>query len=276
VPVRVVTDTTAALDRDVAASRDITLVPIRVNVGDQSYLDGEVSLPELIERAGEGLRTSGPPPGAFIDAVADAPDGVVVVTVASNLSSTFTSAGVALGNAGPEARLVDSGTAAGAQALVALHAAAVAATGAGIDEVERAARHAAGRVRLFGALETLEFLVRGGRVNDFIGTLADTLGVRPVFELREGVIRRHRPAFSRAAAMGRLLDAWRESEIPGARPHCIALHALAQDHAEELLARVCAEREPATALVSEFGAGMVAHTGPGLIGLSWWWEEDEA
>jgi fatty acid-binding protein DegV len=110
-------------------------------------------------------------------------------------------------------------------------------------------------------------------VNGIVGGIAGTLGVHPVFELQDGEIRRLRPAFSRRAALGRLTGALRRSRIEGARLHCIALHAMAPADAEQVLERVREHEEPATALIAEFGAGMVAHTGPGLIGLSWWWEE---
>ena len=270
--VRVITDTAAALDRDVAESRGIRLVPIRVNVGDESYLDGEISLSELLERVDEGIRTSGPSPGAFLQALDGAADGAVIVTVASALSSTHRSAGVAAGEVPGPVEVVDTGTAAGAQALVALHAADVAASGADLETVAAAARSAAGEVRLFGALETLDYLIRGGRVNGLVGSIAGSLGLRPVFELRDGDIRRHRPAFSRRGSIDRLFAVWESSRVEEARLHCVALHALARDDAEALLERIRRAAEPATALVAEFGPGMVAHTGPGLIGLSWWWE----
>jgi fatty acid-binding protein DegV len=97
--------------------------------------------------------------------------------------------------------------------------------------------------------------------------------VHPVFELREGTIRSLRLSFSREMAMARLLRIWRRSRVDGARLHVIALHALAPEAAHHLLDEVRREVEPETALVAEFGAVMVVHTGPGLIGLSWWWEE---
>jgi len=270
--VRVITDTAAALDRGVAESRGVRLVPIRVNVGDETYLDGEISLEELIERVDEGIRTSGPSPGAFLEALDGASDGAVIITVASALSSTHRSAGLAAGEVPGRVEVLDTGTAAGAQALVALHAAEVAASGADLETVVDAAREASGEVRLFGALETLDYLIKGGRVNGLVGSIAGSLGLRPVFELRDGDIRRHRPAFSRRGSIDRLFAAWESSRVEGARLHCVALHALAPDDAEALLRRIRGVADPATALVSEFGPGMVAHTGPGLIGLSWWWE----
>jgi len=175
--------------------------------------------------------------------------------------------------AGDQVRVVDSGTAAGAQALAVLHAARVAAGGAGLDEVEAAAREVLAKVRLFGVLETFEYLVRGGRLNSVVGKLAAGLRVHPVFELRRGNIVSMAPCFSQRRAVDRLLAYWRRSRRPGARLHVIALHALAPEGAERLLEGVRREMEPATGLISEFGPVMVVHTGPGLLGLSWWWEE---
>lgn len=270
--VRVITDSAAALDAGVAAEHGVVIVPIRVVVGGVAHRDGEVPLSEVVERFADGVSTSGPPPGAFLEALDGADEGAVVVTVAGNLSSTLTSAGVAAGRVPIDVRIVDSGTAAGAQALAALRAARLAAAGATLDEVEVEARRVAGRARLFGMLETLDFLIAGGRVNHVFGGLARRLGVRPVFELSGGRIRKLRPAFSSAGGRRRLLSEWRRARVPGARPHVIALHAMAEPAAHSLLDAVLAECDPATAMVSEFGAGMVVHTGPGLVGLSWWWE----
>jgi len=205
--------------------------------------------------------------------VTGAADGAVVLTVSADLSSTFRAATVGATRSGAEVRVIDTGTAAGAQALAALHAARIAATGASLDEVERAARRAVAGVRLVGALETVEYLVRGGRLNGVMGGLATRLGVRPLFELSGGRIRRLWPAFSRSGALDRLFRIWERSRVDGARLHVAALHALAPGSAEHLLERVRAEVTPETALVAEFGAVMVVHSGPHLAALSWWWEE---
>jgi len=273
-PVKVITDSTAALDDATAAAYGVAVVPARVILGDVSYRDGAFPLSELLARFDEGVSTAGPAPGDFVEALAGAVDGAVVLTVAANLSSSFKAATVAASIAADRrVRVLDTGTAAGAQALAALHAGRVAAGGASLDEVEAAARRALDGVRLFGALETFEYLVRGGRLNSTVGKLAAGLRVHPIFELREGNIRSLRPCFSRERAVGRLLGYWHRSRVEGARLHVIALHALVPDGAERLLEAVCREVEPETGLVAEFGPVMVVHTGPGLLGLSWWWEE---
>jgi DegV family protein with EDD domain len=272
--VRVITDSTSALDAATAAEWGITVVPARVTLGGVSYPDGTLSLAELLARFDEGVSTSGPTPGSFVEALDGAVDGAVVITVAAHLSSSFKAATVAA-DLVPDlpVRVVNTGTAAGAQALAARHAAVVAARGGSVEQVEAAARHVLESARLFGALETFEYLVRGGRLNSVVGRMAAGLKVHPVFELREGNISSLRPAFSREASIVRLLRLWRRSKVPGARLHIISLHALAAEAAQHLLAEVRREVEPATALVAEFTAVMVVHTGPGLLGLSWWWEE---
>jgi DegV family protein with EDD domain len=272
--VRVITDSTAVLDGATAAAHGVVIVPTLITIGSTVYRDDEVPLPELLERFDEGVTTSGPPPGAFTAAVEGAEDGAVILTVSADLSSTYRAATVGATGSGVDVRVVDTGTAAGALALTALHAARVAATGASLDRVEAEARRAVAGVRLVGALETVEYLVRGGRINGVVGGLAARLGIRPLFELSGGNIKRLRPAFSRSRALDRLFRLWKRSRVEGARLHVAALHALAPESAARLLDRVRAEVEPETALIAEFGAVMVVHSGPHLTALSWWWDPE--
>jgi DegV family protein with EDD domain len=269
--VRVITDSAAALGAATAAAHEITVVPILITIGDTTHRDGELSLDELLERLEEGVTTSGPPPGAFAEALGDAAEGAVVVTVAGSLSSTFRSAAIAGRAYGSPLEIVDSGSAAGAQALVALHASRVAREGGDVGAVAAAARLAAERVRLIGALDTLEFLVRSGRVPGLVGSIAGSLGIKPLFELSAGRVHRLRPALNRASAVQRITAAFERSRPPRGIAHCVAVHADAEAEAEALLDRVRAGAS--TALVSGFGPGMVAHAGPGVVGLAWWWED---
>lgn len=274
-PVRVITDSAAALGDGIAADFGITVVPILVTLGDTTYRDGELPLEVMLANLDEGLSTSGPAPGAFAEALRHDGDGAVVVTVASSLSSTFKSASLAGRETPGLVRVVDTGSAAGAQALVAVHAAQAARAGAAVDEVAAAAEHVAERVRLLGALDTLEFLVKSGRVSGLVGGMAGTLGIRPMFELTGGKVIRLRPALGREAAMRRLLRLWRRTRREHAVLHCAAIHADAEEDARRLLGWVTAEVEPETELITGFGPGMVAHAGPGVVGLAWWWEQRE-
>jgi DegV family protein with EDD domain len=273
VSVTVVTDSAAALDAVTVAAWDILVVPTQLVVGDEHYLESEFEISELFERFDEGVSTAGPTPGAFSEAFAQAGGDVLALTVAERLSSSCQAARVAVHKAQSRVRLLDTGTAAAAQALVVLEAAKAAKRGGSLDEVESAARLVADRVRFFAAFETLEYLIRGGRIDGVVGGIAERLGIRPFLQIQAGGrLRTMRPSLSRRAALNRLVRLWRRSRVEGALLHVVAAHAMALDDAKTLLDRVRAEVEPATSLISEFGPVMAVHTGPGLVGLAWWWE----
>jgi fatty acid-binding protein DegV len=126
-------------------------------------------------------------------------------------------------------------------------------------------------------LPSLEHLARGGRVPGIAALGARWLGLQPVFEFKQGKIRPLRPARGRRLACQRIVALWAadldEQLRRGSALHVSALHALEPEIAEELLRQVRAYVEPATAFVGSFSPVMVAHTGPGLAGLAWWWED---
>jgi DegV family protein with EDD domain len=279
VRVAVITDSAASLAPELAAEHNVTIVPLHLMVGGQAVTNGDLSLAQVVERWDEGVTTAAPSPGEFIDAVKRAgADEAVVLTVASRVSGVWNAARLASDAAGVPMSVVDTETAAGAQALVVLAAADAAASGAPRPVVEAAARDAIDGVRLVAVVDGLDYLVRSGRVPGIAGWAGRMLGLQPLFEFRRGSARRLRPATSREAALARILTHWRRSRpqaAPGGRLHVVGLHASAEADAEGLVKRVRDELTPdapATELILEFSPVMVAHTGPGLVGLAWWWQ----
>src|SRR5918996_218439 len=272
--VTVVTDSAAALPPDLVARYDIRVVPLVLNVGADRYRDGEISLDELVRRFDEPISTAAPSPGEFATVMADGlrSGPVVTLTLAAGMSSTHDSAKLAAklvsdadprapADGGPDVAVLDTGTAAGAQALVVLAAARAAAEGADQYDVVATAERVAGRVRLAAS----------GRVPDAARWIGDRLGVRPLFEFRDGRARPLRPAFSADAALDRIVQRCAAGAGGVARLHGTVLHALNPDAAATLAERVQA-LSPASFLVGPFSPVMVAHTGRGLAGLAWWWE----
>jgi DegV family protein with EDD domain len=273
--IAVLTDSAAALPEELAARFGVVIVPMWVTIGAVPYREGDLSLEEIVRREAEGLSTAGPTPGELRDAL-DAnlgSEGAIVFTVARRLSGVYEAARMAAEPFGDRVRVRDTGTAAGAQALVVLAAARVAAAGGSMDIVQAAARAAAARVRLVATLGSLDWLVRGGHVPGIAAWAGRSLGLRPLIELRAGRIRPLRPARSEDSVVHRTVAACLEGRPPGGRLHVAAMHALAEERADRLLAVVREALEPATAFVTEFGPVMIAHTGPDLFGLAWWWEE---
>ena len=272
--VGVVVDSAASLPPDLVAGAGLHVVPLLLTLGGRDLEDGAVGLDEVVADP-EGFSSSGPTPGQFGAAIeaADQGDGVVVLTVARTMSSTYDAARLAVEATDGRAAVVDTHTAAGGEGLVALAAAAAAQRGSSVDVVVAVAEWVRERVHLVATLSDMEHLRRSGRVPEVAARAGRWLKLHPVFEFREGEAHPLVPGRSRAAALDRILDRWRSSAHgDDALLHVAALHALDIDPAQELLERVAKEVEPATAFVAPFSAVMVGHTGPGLVGLSWWWE----
>lgn len=274
--VAVVADSAATLDPALAAQYGVVTVPMQLEIGGRPMSEVDLPLDEVVARLGEGMQTSAPPPGAFVEAVeaaaAAGAQAVVVLTVGSNLSSAYQSAATASTLGPVPVAVIDTGTAAGGEGLVVLAAAQAAAAGQSLEEVEARAKMVADRIRLVATVDELKYLVRGGRMAAGVARAGQAFGVRPVFELSRGRIRPLRPSWSADGAFDQLLAQWRRSIVDGAALHVCALHAMRGEDAAALLDKVRAEVEPATAFIGTFGPVMVAHTGPGVIGLAWWWE----
>jgi DegV family protein with EDD domain len=276
VTVAVVTDSAATIPAGLAEELGIVVVPLRLAIGADDHRDGELDPEVLLAHTGD-VTTSGPTPSDFVDVIESAPttDGVVIVTVSREIAQgTFLSARAAAGAIAVPTRIVDTGTAAGAEGLVVLAAARAAARGASLDGVEAAALRVVGRVRLIATLPNLDHLVRSGHVPQAAAWAARWVGLHPVVEVRSGRISPSKPALSETAAHKAMLAAWRRT-IPAAPAtlHVAALHSLAADAARALLAGVAAEVEPAEAFIGTFGTAMLVHAGPGVAGLAWWWED---
>jgi len=273
--VTVITDTTATLPRETADRHGIVVVPIRVMVGDRSYHDGDLSLEELLA-ATEPVTTSGPSPQDFLDAIEShaSEEGVLIVTVAQGLAqSTFMSAQNAATMGEHPIRVVDSATAAGAQGLIALAAARAAEGGASLVEVEAEAKRVSDRVRLIANLPSLDHLARSGHVPGAAAWAARWIDLNVVIELRDGKVHPLKPALSTRAAMDHMMDIWRGTVEGRAGLHLAILDAFNPERAEELRRRALAEIQPVEEFTGSFGTAMVVHSGPGVIGLAWWWEE---
>lgn len=270
--VTVITDSAAALPPELIARYGIRIVPLWLHLGDDRYRDGELELEELVARFDEPCSTAAPSPGEFASAITEARSSgpVVVLTVAEGMSSTHQSALLGARQVDELVTVMDTGTAAGAQGLVVLAAADAAADeNATVDDVLAAAKDVASRVRLVATVADLERLAQSGRVPEVARWIGDRLGVRPLFEFRAGQVKPLRPAFSRSAALERIVQRCTVEDAPDGRLHVAVLHALDQGAADVLVERVT-PLQPQSCIVGPFSPVMVAHTGRGLAGLAWW------
>jgi DegV family protein with EDD domain len=275
----VITDSAASIPNDVPEGRFVRVVPMNLVLGGTVYADGTIDPDEVLRRASaERVSTSAPSPGEYLKAVEAARDdgftGAVVVTVSSKMSGSFEAAHAAAGYL-PEGtvRVLDSGTAAGAQGLVVLRAARCAMLGTPRAEIFRCASAVARDVKLTATLPDLDYLSRSGRVPGLAARASRSTGIRPIFSFGTGNVRPRRPALSGPGALDHIVaDCARTRPEQPARLHAAILDSGSGPEAASL-AEAVGELSPARRIFhAPFSSVMVAHTGPGLVGLGWWWE----
>ncbi|MCT2586779.1 DegV family protein [Actinophytocola gossypii] len=277
-PVAVVTDSSAYLPDGFAARHAVHVVPLHVLIDDESGLDGVDIGPGAVAEALVGRRvvtTSRPNPEEFVGTyrrlLDTGADAVVSVHLSRELSGTWESARLAAKEVGEDrVRVVDSRTTVMGLGFAVLRAAAVAVAGADAAEVEDTAVAAAARTRTFFVVETLEYLRRGGRIGAASAFLGTALAVRPVLHVVDGRIEPLEKVRTTHRAMLRLVDLAEEAaRATGAQGVDVAVHHLAaHDRAVELATRLDERISPSPGcVVSELGAAIGAHTGPGMLGV---------
>ncbi|MDI5978009.1 DegV family protein [Amycolatopsis magusensis] len=274
-PVAVVTDSTAHLPEGFADRHAIRVVPLHVLIDGVSALDGtDVGPAALAEALGQRriVTTSRPTPGEFAaqfrEALTDGAEAVVSVHLSRELSGTWEAAVLAAQEVGPDkVRIVDSRTTAMGLGFAALHASAAAASGASPAEVEKAAVEAARRSETLFVVETLEHLRRGGRIGSAAALLGTALAVKPVLHMCDGRILPLEKVRTMNRAMARMVDL--AVRAAGDEPVELAVHHLASPERAVELANRLEEQLPRSSgcLVSELGAVIGAHTGPGVLGV---------
>jgi len=283
--VAVVTDSAASLPEGAARALGITVVPMGIVVGGEEHLDDELAPAEIVRLANDGhppITTSAPSPGAFLQAF-DALRGrdILVVTVARRVSASFDAARIAARyRTGANIAVIDTRSAAGGQGLVVLAAQRVAATGRPLGQVAAECRRVAERVRLVAFLEDLVPLALSGRVPVVVARAGRSFGVRPLFEFAQGRALAKRPASSTANAIRRVAAMCSSNGERGGRLHAAVIAAERPEAAAALRLAVTeigrrstnGEIEGVDVYEAPCSAVMVAHTGPGLAGLAWWWE----
>ena len=277
--VAVVTDTTHYLPAEVVARHEIHLVSLYVNW--DGHTDRESDLPDYdafydhMRSAATLPSTSQPSVGDFLavyEPLLEAGDDVLSIHLSGGISGTVTAAEQARdalieeGVAAERIVVLDSDTGCAGHGLMAIAAANAVKGGADLAGAASAARELRGRLKILFAVDTLEYLRRGGRIGAAQAWLGSALKIKPILTIDREIqpIERVRTA---GRAFQRMVDHLTERKESGADVFMIQ-HIQAHDVAERLAerGREIYGREPE--FVSEIGPVIGAHVGPGLFGVT--------
>ncbi|QNS06309.1 DegV family protein [Streptomyces xanthii] len=271
--VAIVTDSTAYLPHLTMERHGITAVPLTVVLGDRALEEGtEISARSLAEalQKRRPVTTSRPSPELFAETYRKVAEsgatGIVSLHLSSEFSGTYDAAVLAAREAPVPVRVVDTGMVAMALGFCALSAAETADAGGSIDEAVLAAEKRASGTSAYFYVDTLDYLRRGGRIGAAQALFGSALAVKPLLQLDGGRIELLEKVRTASKAIARLQEI--VAERAGNGQVDIAVHHLAAPERAEALAAWLRERVPGLAElhVSEVGAVIGAHTGPGLLG----------
>lgn len=271
-PVRIVTDSTSDIPRELIDELNITVVPLTIAFGEQSFRDGvDLTADEFYARLATTKdlpTTSQPPPALFQHAYEHlvTQGEVVSIHLSHKFSGTVeTARSVAAATAPDKISIVDSGSVSMGLGLCVIAAGRAAKAGAGRAECAAAAEAVAGRLKVLVAFETLEYLRRGGRIGRAKAFLGGLLRLKPILTVKDGEAFPVTRSRNRERALAALLEL--VTETPNVTDIVIA-HTTTPDDAAGLAERARTAAPGATVYVGRFGPVLGVHGGPGMLGIA--------
>jgi DegV family protein with EDD domain len=271
--IRVVTDSACDLSAELAASADVTVVPLSIRFGSEEFVDGStLSTDEFWARCKASSvlpETSAPSPGAFqeafVAAADDGYDGVLCINLSSEVSATYqaaTAAAKAVDDRIP-VRTIDSRSLTMGLGLMALDAAELAKGGATLEELVDRVTALIPRTQVYGVVDTLEHLEKGGRIGGARALLGSLLSIKPVVTLLDGRVEEESKQRTRARSLRYLADKAKASS-PISR---LAVCNGAAPDIDEVLGLLDGVPSDHPLVVTDLGPVVGTHTGPGTVGL---------
>ena len=272
--IRIVTDSSCDLPQALADDLGIRIVPLSVRFGDTEYIDRTtITSDEFWSKCAASAvlpETAAPPPGeferAYRELTAEGATAVVVITLSSALSATMQSAELAAKSVAGDitVKVIDSRNASMGLGLTVLECARRAREGAGLEDITALAAGLIPRTRVFAALDTLENLKKGGRIGGAKALVATALSIKPLIEIKDGLVAEAGRQRTRSKALAHLVEVVRENSA--------SIESLGVLHAK------CADIDAFVDMVravyggditvADIGAVIGTHAGQGTIGVA--------
>ncbi|MGP0030616.1 MAG: DegV family protein [Acidimicrobiales bacterium] len=272
--VHIVTDSACDLTDDLVAKHHIGVVPLTIRFGDEELVDRRQLTPDefWVRCQGKGAlpETAAPSPGAFVAAYQQAADAgaeaVLCLTISGALSATYASATTAADTFGAvPVRVLDTRSVTVGQGLLVIAAAEEAEAGAGLEQLEADTLSRAGRLHVYGVLGGLDFLQRGGRIGGAQALLGSLLSIKPVIQVKDGVVAEESKQRTRTRALAYMTDKVR-ADAPLER---LAVADGACDDIKEVRAEMSEIPTVHPLLAVQLGPVVGSHAGPNTVGVSY-------
>lgn len=271
--IRIVTDSTCDLPPEIVRQLAITVIPLWINVGDNSFQDGvDMTRTEFYARLPDfnpHPQTAAPGPGVFTEAyerlVAEGAQAILSIHISETLSGTINSARIAAEQFDPiPVTVLDSTQLSLGLGFIVERAAQLAQAGQPMPEILAALENLMGRAYVFASLQTLEYLRRSGRMNSALAIFGGLLQLKPLLHMHRGNAVAHRTRTQKRAT-DRLL-AWLAEYAPYEK--LAILHAGIPEEAEALYQQTRSYFPEGEVLISQITPVLGAHLGIGALGFA--------
>lgn len=275
--IALVTDSTAYIPRDLVEKYQLNVAPQVLIWGEETFEDGVDIQPDefysRLKTAKVMPSTSQATPASFLkifNQLTEKDYQILCILISDKLSGTIASAIQAKDQfPGATIEIIDSYATAMALGFQVLAVARALQDGANMKECLETAHQARDKAGVVFAVDTLEFLHRGGRIGGGTRFLGTALSIKPILELRDGAVEGIEKVRTRAKSLNRLLELV-EERTAGKKPVRVAtLHANAAAEAQELLKTVEKRIEPIESIFTEVSPVVGTHAGPGTIGIAY-------
>ncbi|MDK2821765.1 MAG: fatty acid kinase fatty acid binding subunit [Clostridia bacterium] len=276
--IRLVTDSTADLPQELVERYGITVVPLKVNFGEETYRDG-IDMPgeefyERLRNASALPTTSQPSPAEFVEAynpLAEEGAEILSIHISSALSGTVQSAKLAASMLKyPDIEVVDSyGVSVYLGAMV-LEAARAIEKGYSKEEILKLWQSFHSRQRLYFTVDSLEHLQKGGRIGKATAFLGTLLNIKPLLMIKDGGVFPYEKVRGRKKAFKRMVEAARKEFGDGTPLHIFAVHGDVPEYLTELRQLIVENLNCTELLTSRVGPVVGTHAGPSVCGFICW------
>jgi DegV family protein with EDD domain len=273
--VRIITDTTAGLPRELTAKLGIPVIPQIVIFGEKTYRDDTeldtLTFLKLLKESKQLPKTAAPSPELykpfFLEA-AGKNDPVLVIAPSEKVSGTFNSAMTARKDfPNADIRVIDTQTVAGDLGTLALLAHQLAQQGKTADEIESRVRDLIPRGRTFFLIDTLEYLQKGGRIGGARAILGELLQVKPILQIKEGQVAPYEQERTKKRALGKLIEIVCEQVKVSSSPHLCVMHVEALEDATALALTFTSQLNISNIPIYELPPAIVVHAGPKTLAV---------
>ena len=274
--IRIVTDSSCDLNKDIIERYNIEIVPLNVAFGDDVYADGELEKDKfykMMDNFSTLPKTSCPSPERFMKSYEGDVDNILVVTLAANLSGTYSTAVLAKNMFEEEypnkkVEVIDTETGSIGQGLLVVRAAKLAEEGKSLSEIVDAIESLKKEIVFYGSLETLENAIKGGRINPLAGKLINALNFKVIVKIGNGEVKPYDKARGDNNSLKKVVENVSNSIQDGKVRSLAIAHANCLEKALKVKEMMLKNHNFDEITISELGSVMGTYTSKGAVLIS--------